>query len=349
MLNRSGAVTFCNDCFLRLAQLPKEEVCGRNWLDGIIPSAEIDTWKAAIQSSQRDGPESLHFEGHIIPREGPSRIIQWDTISLRSNGSDTPRLAAIGRDITHQRALEAEIRQSQKLDGIGRLAGGIAHDFNNLLTVIVGHASQLLEDTAESDPRHAPIAAVNSAAQGCVELTGQLLAIGRKLRLRPNIVSLNEVITADEVILRSLIGDGIELIIDLASPLPVVFVDPHQIQRVLVNLVTNARDAMPLGGKLTIATSDIVIGEGTTEYPATIKPGRYVRLSVSDTGTGFTDEARTNLFVPFFTTKRPGKGTGLGLSTVYGIVTQSGGYIMVKSEANEGTRFDILLPASSGV
>jgi len=208
---------------------------------------------------------------------------------------------------------------------------------------VLGHASQLLGQVSESDRAHERLLEIVRATNMCTALTEQLLAFGRKQPVKPQLLDLNEVIGYAEGLLRSMIGPDNELIISRKTPIPLVLADPTQIQEVLANLATNARDAMPSGGTLTIATAALTIGEDDLEH-AGMPPGQYVQLSVIDTGVGVTDEVLGHLFEPFFTTKPPGKGTGLGLSTVYGIVTQSGGHITVRSERGKGTTFEILLP-----
>jgi signal transduction histidine kinase len=252
-------------------------------------------------------------------------------------------LAAIGRDISRQKALEYQVRESQKLESVGRLAAGVAHDFNTMLTVILGHAALLLKEHSAPGPTNEWLTAIESAATQCTRLSSQLLAFGHQQHLRPALISLNEMIVKDERIIHSLLGDQIELVLDLGSPLGRVYADAAQIQRAIANLVTNARDALPDGGRVTISTANLEISAEDPHYPA-VEPGRYVRLSVTDNGTGLTEDVRTHMFEPFFTTKLSGKGTGLGLSTVYGIVSQSGGHVAVQSELGKGTRFEILLP-----
>jgi two-component system cell cycle sensor histidine kinase/response regulator CckA len=346
MLDLNGAITFANECFLLLTQRSREELSALKWLNGVVPAGEAETWKTALLPDGRGRHARFHFEGAIIRRDGPQRVISWDTIGLYNHNNRLEGLAAIGRDITRQTALEMEIRQAQKLESIGRLAAGVAHDFNNLLMVVIGHTSQLLQEVTESGRVRERLSAIERAAGQCARLTEQLLAFGRKHHLKPQIISLNDVVAGDEGIIRSLIGCGIELILDLGSPLGLVYADPTQIQRALANLVTNARDAMPHGGKLIVATSNVMI-EAENAACRVAPPGCYVRLSVSDTGVGLTEEVRTHIFEPFFTTKEHGRGTGLGLATVYGIVTQGGGHVAVQGEPGKGTRFDILLPVAS--
>jgi two-component system, cell cycle sensor histidine kinase and response regulator CckA len=345
MVDVHGAITFANECFLQLSQRSKEELRALNWLAGIVPIEEAAIWKSILQPGQSFQQATRHFEGTIVARDGgPQYAIEWSTIGLRDSEAGSAEIAAIGRDITHERALELEIRQSQKLDSIGKLASGVAHDFNNLLTVIVGHTAPLLNQVDESDPKRPHLAAIEDAASLCTKLTSQLLAFGRKQHLNPELIVLNETIASAEVIIHSLIGAGIEVKFDLQPELWRVYADATQMQRALANFVTNARDAMPQGGKLTISTSNLVIGTEDAAY-AGMQPGNYVRLAVTDTGIGLSGEVRTHIFEPFFTTKGAGKGTGLGLATVYGAVAQSGGRIFVRSAPGKGATFEIVLPA----
>jgi two-component system cell cycle sensor histidine kinase/response regulator CckA len=344
MMDLQGAITFANECFLGLSQRSKEEAFALHWLEGVVPAGESRVWKAILQPGEKAQQATTHFEGAIIRRDGPQHAIEWSTIGLRGQDDRLEEIAAIGRDITHERLLEMEIRQAQKLESIGRLAAGVAHDFNNMLTIILGRTSQLLDQVTESDPKRANIGAIEEAATLCFKLTGQLLAFGRKQSLHPEYILLNETIVSAKAMILNLTGDGIEVNFELDPDLWRVYADGTQIQRALVNLVSNARDAMPEGGKLTIATSNLVINVEDKAYPG-IQPGKYVRLSVSDSGVGLTEEVRKHIFEPFFTTKPAGKGSGFGLATVYGIVTQSGGRILAHGEPQKGATFEILLPA----
>ena len=343
MLDREGAVTFANDCLQKMAQLSPEDATTLRWLDGIVPGEESSTWTRAMERDEPGRRASLHFEGIVRGKNGFSRLIAWDTIALSDENGEPAGLAAIGRDITQQRALESDLRESQKLESIGRLAAGVAHDFNNMLTVILGYTTLLLAEQTTGALTKERLTAIETAAAHCAKLTGQLLAFGRRQYLQPALISLNDVILINERIIRSMLGHRIELGLELASSLRPIYADAAQMQRAITNLVTNARDAMPDGGKVTILTANVEIPPDNTKFPRA-GPGRYVQLSVTDTGSGITDEVRIRMFDPFFTTKPPGKGTGLGLSTVYGIVLQSGGHIAVQSETGKGSRFDILLP-----
>jgi two-component system, cell cycle sensor histidine kinase and response regulator CckA len=239
---------------------------------------------------------------------------------------------------------EEQLRHAQKMQAIGRLAGGVAHDFNNLLTAVIGYSEILLERTDIDDPRRAEIEQIRNAGERAASLTRQLLAFGRKQVLHPTVLDLNAVITEMERMLRSLIGEKIDLAVQSDPELGKVKVDSTQIQQVILNLAINARDAMPDGGRLTIETANTEIDEMYARGQLSIQPGPYVTLIVRDSGCGMDFETQGRIFEPFFTTKEIGKGTGLGLSTVYGIVKESGGNIEVYSEPNQGSIFKIHLP-----
>jgi PAS domain S-box-containing protein len=246
-------------------------------------------------------------------------------------------------DVTERRALEQQLRQSQKMEAVGRLAGGIAHDFNNLLMVISGYSEFLLDRLGPDPALRGPAQEIAGASQRASSLTRQLLAFSRKQMLAPKILDLNGVVTENLKMLTRVIGEDIDLVMVPASSLGAVRADAGQIDQVIMNLAVNARDAMPSGGKLTIETSNVSLDEEYARFHAPLRAGEYVMLSINDTGLGMDSETQSHIFEPFFTTKGP-KGTGLGLSTVYGIVKQSGGYIWVYSEPGKGSTFKIYLP-----
>ena len=250
------------------------------------------------------------------------------------------------RDVTERRQLEEQLRQAQKLEAVGKLAGGVAHDFNNLLTAIIGFTALAFDDVPEGSPARNALAQVRRSAEQAAALTRQLLAFGRRQILQPEPLDLSEVVRQMEPMLRRLIGADIAIRCDYAEHLPVVMADLTQVQQILLNLVVNARDAMPAGGALTIVTGRLTVDrrvEGGPDVP----PGDYVSLDVSDTGEGIAPQDLERIFEPFFTTKAFGRGTGLGLSTVYGIAKQSGGDVFVRSTPGAGAAFTVLLPASS--
>ena len=264
---------------------------------------------------------------------------------VNNPGETAEVVEIIAEDITERRVLENQFRQAQKMEAVGRLAGGVAHDFNNLLMVISGYAEVLLEQTRKGNPLYPKIEAIHQAADRATNLTHQLLAFSRKQLLELKVVDLNIIIEDMERLLRPLIGENIELQTQLAPDLGRTRADAGQIEQVLMNLVVNAKDAMPRGGKIIIHTANAALNndDRRREY-SYLQPGSYVVLSVSDTGEGMDKETQLRIFEPFFTTKEKGKGTGLGLSTVYGIIKQSRGYVLVESEPGQGTTFRIYLP-----
>ncbi len=256
------------------------------------------------------------------------------------------------RDITEQTQLEEQLRQSQRMDAIGRLAGGVAHDFNNLLTVIRANTEFLLEDLEVSDRRRDDAEQIREAADRAAALTRQLLAFSRKQILDPRALDVNEVVQRVQPMLQRLIEEDITMETLLGEGLGTVTADAGQLEQVLLNLVVNARDAMPDGGRILVETSGVVVTDAGAMVnervvDGALSEGRYVRLSVTDTGSGMTETVRARAFEPFFTTKPEGRGTGLGLSTVYGIVKQSGGYVTVRSSPGEGSTLAAFLPVST--
>ncbi len=254
------------------------------------------------------------------------------------------REAAGRRERAH---LEEQLRQSQKLEAIGRLAGGVAHDFNNVLTAILGFAELLLAESSVDDPGYADLFQIKSAGQRGAGLVRQLLAFSRKQILQPQVLDVNVVVASMEKMLRQLIVEDIELRMSLMPQRALIRIDPTQLEQILINLAVNAADAMPRGGKITIATAAVRLDEGYRQQRLPVTPGDYVKLAVSDNGVGMNEEISGHIFEPFFTTKAVGKGTGLGLATVYGIVKQSGGDILVSSEPGCGTMFTVYLPLTT--
>jgi PAS domain S-box-containing protein len=281
--------------------------------------------------------------------------VQWKrkdgrVIIVRLSGcaaimTDEPEevLELIAEDITDRRQLEEQLRQAQKMDAVGRLAGGVAHDFNNLLMVINGYTEVLLEQLEKGCDMHSKVQSIQQAADRAATLTRQLLAFSRKQLLELRVVDVNTVIGDMERLLRPLIGENIELITHLSPDAGHTRADAGQLEQVIMNLVVNAKDAMPEGGKLTVQSADVTVRQNFREHQF-IHPGRYCVISVADTGIGMDKDTQSRIFEPFFTTKEKGKGTGLGLSTVYGIVKQSNGYVFVQSEVGAGTTFYVYLP-----
>jgi two-component system, cell cycle sensor histidine kinase and response regulator CckA len=345
MLDRSETISFCNDYLLKLTGWRAEELKGKNWFDVMVPPEDREKLRAVFASALSSShPGPAHFEGTLKARDGRLRLIEWDSVILFDAKGDICGAAGIGRDITEHRALESQFRQSQKLESIGRLAGGVAHDFNNLLTIVRGYSALLLENRDPADPAYSGLFEIMRAAEKGATLTNQLLSFSRRQLVQPKLLNLNEVIVEDESMLRRLIGADIELTVDRDPFLGFILADPGHIHQVIMNLAVNARDAMPHGGKLIIALSNVDLDEYRAARLSGIESGPYVHLIVADTGVGMTEEVRAHLFEPFFTTKEVNKGTGLGLSTVYGIVRQSGGHIVVESEPGKGTTLEMYFP-----
>jgi PAS domain S-box-containing protein len=293
------------------------------------------------------GTEARGFVGHS------QEVRHFYLTGRRMESDGLAYLVGCGVDITERKEaeaarahLESQLLQSQKLESIGRLAGGVAHDFNNHLTVINGYCDLMVSSLAADDPNREILTDVRRAGERAATLTRQLLAFGRKQFLSPRPVSLNRIVSSMETMLRRLVPENIAVATELAHELGAAMADTGQIEQVLMNLVVNARDAMPEGGTIRIETANVDLESATGEGDREIGPGAYVTLAVSDTGIGMDERTRALIFEPFFTTKKPGEGTGLGLATVYGIVSQSGGAITVRSHPGEGSTFTVYLRRS---
>lgn len=303
-----------------------------------------ECWEKATSMLRRKlaGEETTAYELEIVTKQGRRVAVEVNTRLVYHNGVAVG-VQGIARDVTQRKQLEEQLRQSQKLEAIGQLAGGVAHDFNNLLTVIGGYASMLIGKLPEGSPHLSGVEEIKKASDRASALTRQLLAFSRKQILQPKFLDLNVVIRDLEKMVRRLIGEDIDLLCITSPILGKIKADPGQIEQVLLNLIVNARDAMPNGGKLTIEASNVELSEEYAQRHAA-QPGPFVMLAVSDTGCGMDAEIQPRVFEPFFTTKGAGKGTGLGLATVYGIVKQSGGNIKIYSEVGQGSTFKIYLP-----
>ncbi|MEI9951526.1 MAG: PAS domain-containing protein [Pseudomonadota bacterium] len=335
----------------------------RRILGEVAVHAGGDEWATSYGLHQHDGKTPLPSDQDPVRRalsgESPvhlqlcvkragvaSTLVALVATPLLDSNAAVSGAIMLLRDITQQHNLQQQVAQSQRMEAIGQLAGGIAHDFNNLLTVIVGCGELTLEDMPEGDPRCGNVAEILSAARHATLLTQQLLAFSRQQIIQPRDVQLNDVVTGIENILRRLTGDGVRIALVLDAGLGLICGDPSQFEQVLLNLVINARDAMPDGGEVLVETAQLTLN-ATMAASLDLQAGRFIALTVKDTGIGMTDETRLRLFEPFFTTKEFGKGTGLGLSTVYGIVQQNGGHISVQSTLGKGTEFRVLLPRTS--
>jgi PAS domain S-box-containing protein len=301
-----------------------------------------------VRETMPPGPASVTMpsaprEIRLRHRSGEWRVLEVTAANLAGR-SDVRELVLTGRDVTDRRRLEEQLRQAQKMESVGRLAGGVAHDFNNLLTAIIGFSELIREELPEDSRVKHDLEAIQKAAQHGASLTRQLLAFSRRQVLEPTVVDLHDLVRGLGPIMRRLVGEDVEMNFVTHLNLQPIRVDRGQIEQVLMNLVVNARDAMPEGGKLTIDTRTVQLDEEDVRQRPYARPGSYAMLSVSDTGIGMNADTRARIFEPFFTTKELGKGTGLGLSTVYGIVKQSGGHIEVVSEPGCGAMFAVYLP-----
>jgi signal transduction histidine kinase len=340
-IQRTGYVAECNDALAKSVGRKRAQQLIGATLAETVPN--LESADRAMRSLIRSGYRYSVIETTPIDCEGNRRHYLRSHWGIVENGK-LQRIWGSHRDITELRALEAQFRHAQKLDAIGRLAGGVAHDFNNLLSVIHGYSSQLLESTEKTEKAYVGLTEIQKSVEKGTALTRQLLALSRKQRVRPQLLDLNAVVAEDERMLRTLIGAKIELTMDLDPSLGMVLADTGYMHQVLLNLAVNARDAMPNGGKLSIALHNMDIDETRPTRHGVIEPGPYVKLMVTDTGVGMSEVVQEHLFEPFFTTKAEGQGTGLGLSVVYGIVRQNGGQIVVASELNKGTQFEVFLP-----
>jgi len=293
----------------------------------------------------RDQGSVQDFECELYRRDGTRIWISETAWAVQDANSFGGEYHGTIEDITERKTLEQQFHQAQKMEAVGRLAGGIAHDFNNSLGVITGYVDLLRTPSCPVDRRQEYLEHIEKAAGRATSLTHQLLAFSRKQVIQPQVVNLSEIAAGAETMLRRLIGEDIELILSCDHKLGHISADVGQVEQILMNLVVNARDAMPKGGKLFMTTSNVDLNETSFPRFTGAKPGRYILLSVRDTGIGIDPSTLAHIFEPFFTTKEPGKGTGLGLSTVYGIVKQNHGYISVSSEPSHGTVFKIYLPS----
>jgi len=332
-----------NDNFLRMTGYSRDEILGRT-------SVELRLWanpkdRHHIVALLKRSGEARDLETRMSIKSGEVRTLQLSAHTIELSGQ--PCMIAIIRDVTDRRALEAQLRQAQKMEAVGRLAGGVAHDFNNLLVGILGYSELLKKKLAAQPPLLRMANEINFAAMRARDLTSRLLALSHRQVLRPAVLDLNVLVRQCERLLRPIIGEDVHVILRLDPKTAHVKADPAQLEQVILNLALNARDAMLGSGTLSMETCNIQVDAALARQHPGLIPGYYVRLSVSDTGHGITPDVMPRIFEPFFTTKDVGKGSGLGLSTVYGVVKQTGGCVTVSSQPGLGATFGIYLPRAS--
>jgi len=339
MADPEGNLTFVSASIARFG-LAAQDVIGQSYLRFVHPQ-DVATTRAKLRETLAG--KRATAELRVLDGIGKTRFVR---ISARpvSDGDQVTGVQGVVTDLTHQRETEEQLRLAQKMEAVGRLAGGIAHDFNNLIMVIASYAELALDAAPPDAALRQDLQEIYKASARAAELTRQLLAFSRRQMLRPRLIDLNALVGGIERMLERLLGEDVQLEFVQGAGLGLTRADPGQIEQVLMNLAVNSRDAMPDGGKLTIRTANVVLdSDFASRHPGT-SPGVFVKISVSDTGTGMDAATQARIFEPFFTTKGPGKGTGLGLAMAYGIVKQSGGSIRCESEVGIGTTFEIFLP-----
>ncbi|OGW40818.1 MAG: hypothetical protein A2010_13295 [Nitrospirae bacterium GWD2_57_9] len=343
VLDRTGKIVRFNRACEEVSGYTAQEVIGQYVWDLLIPPEQMEGVKGVFRNLVA-GMFPNRYENYWVAKDGSRKLIDWSNTALLAPDGSVEFVIPTGIDITERKRLEAQLRQSQKMESIGTLAGGIAHDFNNILTAIIGYGSLLQMKVPENDPLRHSIDQILSSANRAAALTQGLLAYSRKQLLKAQPVNVNEVIRKVQLLLTRLIGADIELKTMLTDKEVTVMADAGQIEQVLMNFATNARDAMPDGGYLFIETEEVTLNEEAARIHQFGGPGTYAAITVTDSGTGMDERTRERIFDPFFTTKEAGKGTGLGLAIAYGIIQQHKGTISVDSEVGRGSTFKIYLP-----
>lgn len=341
-LDVAGRLTFCNDALLQLTGWTRDEVLNTDWFARFVPAGhEVG---AVFARAMADDTLPVHSENEILTRDGERRLVSWDNATLYDASGAIVGSASIGQDLTERRQLEEQLRQAQKLEVVGQLAGGVAHDFNNLLTAISCSAEFLREGLPAGSALGEDVERIADATERAASLTRQLLAFGRRQMIQPSPSDPARIVTALAGMFDRVLGSDIDLRLKVDPAAGHVLLDPTQFEQIVANLALNARDAMPHGGRLDIKTEARTLSLPQPHEHGVIAPGDYVVVTVRDAGTGMSESTRARIFEPFFTTKGPGQGTGLGLSTVYGIVKEANGHVLVRSIVGEGTTFIVYLP-----
>jgi len=347
----AGNTIYCNPRLAAIFGRPAEEIVAGLWRDSVHPS-DADRLMAVCLAFYGGNEDEMNYDYRIIRPDGAVRDLVVEQVRLRTPDGGTEGFIGIIDDVTERRALEEQVRQSQKLEAVGQLAGGVAHDFNNLLTVIGNYGQFLTQELEPGTRGRADLEELLGATRRAAALTRQLLTFGRKQMSPPRLVEPNEIVRGVEEMMRRLIGEHIALVVDLDPNAGRVLIDPGQLEQILVNLAVNARDAMPAGGLLTVETEHLRLTAAELFQPVASgamtaligSPGDQLVLRVTDTGLGMDEATLRRVFEPFFTTKPQGRGTGLGLATIYGIVAQAGGRLCLKSVPGGGTTVEVYLP-----
>lgn len=339
---RNGYVTECNEALARMFGVPSANAMVGKRLGELMPQ-EVPACREFVEQMVRSGFQIEDYEVRLPDPAGGLRVFQMSLNGLIESGQLTQGWG-VQRDVSERVKLESQLRQSQKMEAVGRLAGGVAHDFNNILGVIIGYSELSQQDLETARPVGKHIEQIKKAAERAAALTKQLLAFSRRQVVFPQPIDLNGVIRNAQQMLARIVGEDVSIKFVPTEPMGLVNADSGQLEQVLMNLIINARDAMPKGGQVMVTTCETEMADNSTPSHPTLTPGKYVALVVSDTGVGMAAETKARIFEPFFTTKEFGKGTGLGLATVYGIVKQAGGHISVHSEFGKGTTFKVYLP-----
>ncbi|MGV8073169.1 MAG: PAS domain S-box protein [Syntrophobacteraceae bacterium] len=349
IIDLEGNITFCNDFFLNLSGYERHELVGVNWFDTFIYDETKDVRKSAYRSEVLDGTMPIHYERELPTRSGERRLIVWNSAFLRDPKGRVIGASSLGRDVTEQRKLEVQLRQAQKMEALGTLAGGIAHDFNNILSAAMGYTELALMDAPKGSSQRARLQEVLKASKRAGDLVKQILAFSRQSEQKRQPIEISLIVKEALKLLRASLPATIAVRFEIETK-GLLMADPTQMHQVLMNLCTNASHAMQEdGGTLLVSLTDVDLDlEAVTSEPG-MKPGPYVRLSVSDTGQGIEDSVKARIFDPFFTTKGPGEGTGMGLAVVHGIVKSHGGFIRVDSKPGQGTEFRMYFPRLKAV
>ncbi len=342
-IDQEGIITSANRAFLNLLDLGQDYFSKKISVYDLLPLNEVGAetyFKNLVEQCQPFDFDSLILRN----KEGEKLFLQCQGIPVYSSEQQLLYYLLLFTDISNRKKLEEQYRQAQRLEAIGKLAGGIAHDFNNILTVIQGHCARLTLNMDENHTDYEHVRQIDISSKRAESLIQKLLAFSRQQLLQPKILDLNQLIQNMKIRLEQILGEKIQLILALKNIHGNIKADPAQLEQVLINLLLNARDAMPEGGKVIIETVNVILDSAYIKKRPMVKPGSYIMLAISDTGMGMNDKIKAHVFEPFFTTKDKGKGTGMGLATVYGTVKQSDGFVWLYSETGKGTTVKIYLP-----